>query len=629
MAFENLPGIFPYLIDGNIDINAASENPVVLVVGTAPRGNSETLYTVNSVSEASQAFGKDDGTLVRGLYEVVAGGAENIRLYRIGASPAILSEVGGGITITTVAKDASAGVDYEIFWDDAGERLRVYRASDDLLVYDNNPVYPSAAVDENEVSVTGAVVGLPGAGGRADIGTLAVPVTLAAANGVGGATYTAGDDGILLSRMKLFEELFKAYKLLENEDVDIVVPMNVYLDDASVCDMTSTEVTALNSPTWSGLESYPTAGAGQDALGRVFAQEYLGEWYFWWDLNLDGVAEIWPDAGSADQVLDAFGTALEAGDFHEANFGYQLADFCYRQSENNQEMHGVIGVKPPTSWSLKDVSAWIGREPTTSTDANGYTVVTSNGTGLLGNKWMAGRRGNAGTGLPGHIVDGISGLADGGFIATDSGWPDGDQETDRNDHLVDIGKYLSVVGAQVILANSTQITSYVATGAPVYAGMISGLPGNSAPTNKVVPRVRLPFRINTTKHDALAGKRFVMFQQKSKGNVVADAPTAARPDSDYRRLTTFRIVKACIDALRKVAEPFIGERITGARLAALDTAIDQVLSKMKKLEYLQRYEHVVTSTPTQQVQGEAYVELVLVPAWELRRIHLYVALAAS
>jgi hypothetical protein len=120
-----------------------------------------------------------------------------------------------------------------------------------------------------------------------------------------------------------------------------------------------------------------------------------------------------------------------------------------------------------------------------------------------------------------------------------------------------------------------------------------------------------------------------MFQPKSKGIVVSDAPTAARPDSDYTRLTTIRIVKAVIDAIRLVGDPFLGEGITGARLAALETAIDQALSKLKKGGFLQRYDAAVTSTPTQQIQGQADVELVLVPAFELRQITVTVALSAQ
>jgi len=624
MSFENLPGIFPNKIDGNLLITATNENPIVIVLGTSPRGTND-VYTVGSVSEAAQEFGRNDGTLVRGMYEAVAGGAANLKLYRIGATFATLELIGGGITMSTVSQDAEAGDAYNIFWEDSTGRLRVWRDSDDLLIYDNNPAYPTAAIDENEVSVSGAQVGTPG-----DIGTLAVPISMAASDGVNGASYTDGSDGILLSRMALFEELFKAYKLLENEDIDVALPMNAYLDDANVKDMTTTEVATLNTlPPWSAASVYPIPGTAFDALGEVFVQEYEGSWYFWWDLDRDGIAEIYPTVGSASATEDAFAVALTPSDFHEANFGYQLANWCYTQSEDSEEMIGMVGVLPPNSWSLADVAAWVGRTPDYDEDSGGNLIVDSNGSGLRGNKWMAGHRGNGGTGVPSFIINSISGLAYGGFIATDDGWPDGTHQEDRNDHLIDIGKYISVVGAQAVTSNPTNPTSYAASGAALYGGFVSSLPGNSAPTNKVQPGARLPFRINNAKLDALAGLRYVMFQAKTKGNVVADAPSAARPDSDYQRLTTIRIVKATIDSIRNVAEPFLGEGITGARLAALETAIDQALVKLQKGEYLQRYDVAVSSTPTQQVLGQAVVELVLVPAFELRQITVNVALAAQ
>ena len=630
MSFENLPGIFPNWIDGNLQIAATSNAPIVLVLGTSPRGDTEVLYKVASVSDAARAFGRTDGTLVRGLYEVYAGGATNIRLMRIGATPAVLSGVGTGLTITTVMKDADAGSSYTVRYDDSAKRLYIYRTSDGELVYDNNPVYPSAAIDQNEVSVTGTISGSAG-----NIPLLGVtPILLANAGGVSGASYTAGNDGILLSRMELFEHLFQAYQILENEDINIVVPRNAYLDDDNIEDMTTTQVSAINvaaSP-WYSSPAYPTPGTLFDVLGNVFAQEYLGQWYFWWDMDRDNKAEIWPTIGSASATKDAFGVAFDASDWHEANFGYQLADFCYRQSEDNTEMIGMIGMLPPISWALKDVSNWIGKLPTYSDDAAGNLYIASdlhNGSGLLGNKWRAGRHSDIATGLPGKIVKGVDGLAYGGFIATDSGWPDGAETVDRNEHIVDIGKYISVVGAQAILANVTNPTSYVATGAAVYAGFVASLAANSAPTNKIIPGVRLPFRVAVSKLDSLAGLGYVMYQQKSKGIVVSDAPTASRPDSDYQRLSTVRIVKATIDAVRNVGEPFLGEPISGARLAALETAINQALVKLQKLEYLQRYEVSVTSTPTQQVQGKVDVEMVLVPAFEMRQITVYVSLAAQ
>jgi hypothetical protein len=99
MSFENLPGIFPQWIDGNLQLAATSEAPVVLVLGTSPRGDTESLYRVNSISDASREFGRQDGTLIRGLYEVYAGGATNMRLMRIGATPAILSEIGSSLDL--------------------------------------------------------------------------------------------------------------------------------------------------------------------------------------------------------------------------------------------------------------------------------------------------------------------------------------------------------------------------------------------------------------------------------------------------------------------------------------------------------------------------------------------------
>jgi hypothetical protein len=626
MSYENLPGTFPKWIDGNLAITSANGNPVTVVIGTASRGDSETFYRVDSPSAASAKFGRVDGTLARGMYEVIAGGAENLRLYRMGAKAAKLTNVGGGITIETNAKDAGAGNLYNMFWDDSEGRLKIWRVSDGVLVYDNNPAYPSDVVDENELSITGSS---PGAT-SVDIGSLAYPLTLAQAHGVGSAAYTAGNDGILLSRMEKYENLFQAYKLLENQDMDIIVPMDVYVDDPNVDDMDNTGVAALNSSApWASSSVYPTPLTHHDALGELFAQEYLGQWYFWWDMDRDGVAEIWPTSvGSASTTTDCFGNALDASDFHPVNFAYQLADFCYRQSEDNAEMIGVIGVRPPASWSLKDVSAWIGRAPT-YVESGVNLVVETNGTGLLGSRWFGGKKSLAGSGTMGHTVDSIDGLAYGGFIATDDGWMDGVQEKDRNDRLVDIGKYISTVGAYSILSNPTHSTAYVATGAAVYAGMISSLPVNSAPTNKLISGVRLPFRISVAKLDALAGSRLVMFQNKTKGTVVADAPTAARPGSDYARLTTVRIVKATIDVVRAVADPFIGEALTGAKLAALETAIDRGLAKETKASILQRYDAKVIATASERVQGKANVELVLVPAFELRQLTIYIALAAQ
>jgi hypothetical protein len=239
---------------------------------------------------------------------------------------------------------------------------------------------------------------------------------------------------------------------------------------------------------------------------------------------------------------------------------------------------------------------------------------------------MAGRI-NA-DGLTAWTVGGVAGLKDGGMIATETGWLDDAQVEDNNEHLIDIGKYLSVVASYVVLANPSQAVAYVASGGPLYGGLYVELPPQSAPTNKLVRNIRLPFRVNKAKLDDLAGQRYVTFHTKTKGVVVTDAPTAARPDSDYQRLSSMRQVKAAIDAVREVGEPFLGEGMSGALMAALETAIDQALKALVKRGVLNRYDFQLISTPQQRVLGQATVELKVVPAFELRQLTVVVALAA-
>jgi hypothetical protein len=110
--------------------------------------------------------------------------------------------------------------------------------------------------------------------------------------------------------------------------------------------------------------------------------------------------------------------------------------------------------------------------------------------------------------------------------------------------------------------------------------------------------------------------------------VVTDAPTAARPDSDYQRYSTIAQVKSCLDEVRRVAEPFLGNGIGGAELAALDTAIDGALRGRVKALVINRYEHQLSSTAQERVLGQAKLQLKIVPKFELREITVTVALAA-
>ena len=631
MGYIHLPGISEEKQDGNLTILPVNSNPIVLVLGTSNLGESEALYRVERMSNAAAEFGKE-GTLIRGAYEASIGGAKNLRLMRIGGSTSTLV-TDFGLTIETVLKDDEAGEMYTFKWDDSELRLKVWRVEDDELVYDNYPSYPDDRVDLGELVISGTATTNSGDDYGAEPGD-AGEKTFFDMWATAGFTYTQGSDGLSLSRMETYEALYNGYQLLEDQEMDVVIPMNVYLDDLNVMDLTAAQVT---SRALTALSDYPTVGATNDVLGKLYVEEYEGKNYFWWwfpsqpgssSPTFSG-AQIYPTVNGANATTTTGGDTLTADDFHEVNFAYQLANFLYTQGQNNMDMTGTIGVLPPTTFSLKDTSTWVGTLPEYETNGAGQSVITANGTGLLGNKFMSGRMASGGaTGIPAYTVDGVAGLFDGGFIATDDGWLDGTQQEDNNEHLIDIGKYLSIVATYPVLSNPSRTTSYTASAAATYAGFYSALPVNSAPTNKQIGSLRLPIRINGSKLDLLAGQRYVTIHQKPRGIVVSDAPTAARPDSDYQRLSTVRQVKATMDAIREAGEPFIGEGMDGAQSAALDTAIDKTIGSLVKAKVIKRAEFQTIITPSMRILGQATIELKIIPMFELRQITVLVALAA-
>lgn len=604
-VYENLPGVPHEIQDGGLQVLTTSNAPRVLVLGTAGKGTSDP-YVVGRSQEAAVEFGTS-GTLTRGMYETKTGGAENVILMRVGATAAVLEGIGvdavtGGITITTVLKDDSASSDYSLYWNNTSHRLQVKKVATDVVVFDRDFDNPSATIDLGEVVVTGTFTAVQGKTIGDASGTWP---TLTEAPYTYDVTLTDGTDGTSPSRMKLYEYLFDAYKLLENEDFDEVVPMDVYLDDANVADSDTATISD---------NTYPVAGSSDDILCYFYAEEYEGQWYFWWryDSKTTGSPDLYP-VGYQDTSQN--GTDLTDTVFSEVNFAYQLSNFCYDISRATNQCFGFIGVRPPASIGLRDVSNWIGKLPVYTTDAT--PTVSTNGTGLLGNKFMSGKIGFR------------AAAAYGGFVATDTGFVDGTEEEDRGGHVIDLGAYLNMAGAWTSVYNAfdTSGLGYITTFAPTYAGFVSALDTKQAPTNKVCPVVTLPFRINNTKLDQLAGAGYVFCKQAPKGTVVADAPTAARPDSDFTRLTTVRIIKEVVDAIRMAADPFIGNVMGGIERAALQTACDGAMAKLQKAGYVQRFDLNLTATPAERAQGKATVELTIVPAFELREVTLIISLS--
>lgn len=620
MAYVNLPGTFPELLDGNLAIAPATGAPRVLILGTAASGVTEALWQVRRPNDAISEFGRT-GNLIKGMYEALAQGAEAVYLMRIGGTRASLSGVGcaaggGGYTVTPNLKDDAAGTRYAVYYEDAGTSptggiIMVYDNTREEWVYSNDP---DNLIDFGVVSVSGSRCVDPGGD---DIGSTSAPIPMASITTTG-TTYTAGTDGIDASLMETYEALYNAYEVLDFERFDIVCPQDVTIDALSHTDMSAgTALTAVEALD----EAYPTANAIDDALCKLFVQKYQGLNYFWWDVDDDGISDITPSVGASSTTTDANGDTIAA--FYEVNFGHQLAKFCYNATENYQASIGMIGVEPPNSLGFTDIATWVGSLPTVTADpVTGIGTIASSaddGSGLLGIKLLAGNS------------TWRSGVEHGGIIATSSGWMVGTESVDQNGAIVDMGKYLSVVSAWVVHTNAYDTTGrgYLGNFATGYGGFTSTLAAQSAPTNKTVRNVRVPYRIPASVLDNIAGTRLIALIRKPKGVVVTDAPTAARPNTDYTRLTTMRIVAETVQRIRIAGDPFLGEGISTSQIAAMNTSIEQVLSSLKSEGKLQDYRYQLSITPQQAVVGTATVDLILVPAFELRRINVTTTLAAE
>lgn len=631
VQYENLAGVIVYKEDGNLKADAPTPGPRLMVVGTAGKGIGSTAYYVPSTTQAKSEFGTD-GTLLRGMWEGRAMGADDVALYRIGATAAIVTGVGDssgaiGYTLQTVEEDGDAGGNYSFYYDDTTDRLVIKRNSDDLIVYDNDETLP---INRYEVTVSGyrATPGGP------DIGSPSAfvnfedidPSTYA------GTSYTAGTDGLDMSRMEMYEALYIAYENLKQSNFKVIIPMDIYLDDYNVVDQG--HYLGAVTPEALAANTYPTQGRyrpGQDvdSLGTLFVEEYEGIHYFWWWFtDASGAftaADIYPVGapGSADQTTKIDGTTLTANDFHEVNFAYQLGRFLYEYTTNVIDATGVIGVLPPVSNSLTDRARWVGKSPDwTLNTADGLYYIDSgsdDGSGLLGNKFMVGR------------YDHRAGIFGGGFIATDGKFMDsGDEIEDDNEIPVDLGKYLSIAVDYPLLRNNYSSVTYPASFAASYGGFYINRSPASAPTNKKVSNASLLFRFGLEALDDLAGAGYVCLRQKTTGLVVGDAPTASMPFSDWNRLSTVRIAQAVIDGVRDVVDPYLGEGTSESTRASMHTVIDKILLAAKKAGYLQDYKAFeIIQTPQMEVSGKATIKLTLIPAFELRQITFSVSCSKS
>jgi len=188
-----------------------------------------------------------------------------------------------------------------------------------------------------------------------------------------------------------------------------------------------------------------------------------------------------------------------------------------------------------------------------------------------------------------------------------------------------LGQYVSIVATEIEPLRYNQYINFgFANGAASYAGAITKLDSWSAPTAKTI------FNIQRVRYNPT---RSVQSNLVDKGVVPValnfnrvpnwiDGQTFAKDGSDYRRLTTLRIVYDAVLLIRQISHKFIGEAASTATRNALETAVTSGLRGMQQMGALLASDFTVTYVG---IENKAIIDLVLQPAFELRNIEVRVS----
>lgn len=187
------------------------------------------------------------------------------------------------------------------------------------------------------------------------------------------------------------------------------------------------------------------------------------------------------------------------------------------------------------------------------------------------------------------------------------------------------GHYLVVVAAEIVpLGYNRYVDNGFANGAATFAGSVGNLDSWSAPTSKPIFNVeKIRYSPTKVKQVEIINKGVIPVALNfNRAAIWVDGHTFVKPTSDYVRLTTLRIVFDAVQSIRRAAQGFIGEAATLENRNSLETAISSRLRGMQQLGALLSSDFTVTYVPA---ESKAIVDLVLQPAFELRRIEISVS----
>lgn len=622
-TYANLPGVQVTTLDGGLATSSVPSARSTMIIGTSGIGPANEPYNVTDRALAAQIFGLS-GSLVRAMEEVASGGSDNIIMFRMGTTQALLNNVGKDTTVGTVTPGFSisfqevattAGTDYKI-WYAAGV---LYVWLNGQLIFSND-VANDTALDLAGISITGTVagnIGLPLGTGMT--GAIGGAITLTAAAALSGTSFKVAPTfvpavvGTSLTGRQTYIAISEALEILEMYPIDQIYCPDALIDNPNVAYYVSSDTTTVaNNPA-----TNPNA---LDWL-KITVVQGGGNIYQWASETMDSTGATVTAMTATDAP-----TRIAAG-FFETNYACLLGNFCRSQEAVGISGNcvGFLGTSAPATFSLLDTRKWIGFLPT-------YDVIilnkaVSSGKGLLGLPILTGCSSNS---LNTKTTDYAKGYRVGGIYLTDNGLYDGVIQTDNNGNPIDVGAYLHVVADYAVSSNGYS-TNYVTNLAGIVGGFHSTLDQKVALTNKPVNVIQL-WKANNAQMDSLtlAGVNVLRFKGPTVLPCLLHGETIANQNSDYINLLRQMIKGLVVSTVRQVADGFIGYASTDLlQLSALETALSNKFTTLQKRGYLSGYAFNVLTSKASVRLGHAAIAVSFVPASELVQLQVTVGATLS
>lgn len=662
-------GLSTEILDGKLNPKTNIPDGTVLVIDRAYDGPSDELYLVTDTERAKIIYSANS-PIIQGMRHAYAGGATNVMLYRIGGSGAVINNLFGAYTrVETISGKVGAGTDIKIY---AGPRptnteksiLTITQGS--KVVYSNapgksidlgvvnvegfdadnfpyqigtvtQPVALSTAISninkkgnetftatsaQTEYTLAGAVTSVASVTKTVGDVTTVIPATDYTLTGVAGAytsvTLTVGADENDVIDVQTLTKLTPT-EVTENEITYTAAKdsMNVTLNklyelfDSAFINLENTDIFSVILPDLFNVRNIADGSdASADRLTYVKRNETEDGFEYTWS-NFKYIYQLATDENETTTdpdlaAIDDLGQSVIKEQYNEVDFAHRLGMWAYSQSSASTFINANIGVKPPAANYTVAINRWLGKEPTKDI----YGKIIENGTGLLGNRFMAGTTTRAG-----------------GFYATDSGFPDGSPVFDGSGVVVDIGKFLSInvmpvyITSESFTGNSVNVRSAAA----VYAGLVNTITVGDSTTNQILPSVTALFRLKQSKIQALSNLGYVTLEEKTKGLTVYSGDLATQSASDYDYISTAISVTYVISRLKVITDPYIGRGISSTLMAALYNAIDVELKAAVTLGYINGYHFNLIGRSANELQ----LPLTLQAKDELRAISMTLSLSEN